>query len=219
MRRPVAARPSSCAICVDRPPTVYRQLEGDDFSCWICSECDGESIAPARPRRDRGYEVPERSVRSGSTLEQFRTGSALVAPATSPRVPYIGRDPTPGFLLVKVPRSRARVPIDRRQALDTLSGKPWFAEVRYVGCDVRWYVFERPDDKLSAAARRAPTYDVTEALKQMSSTSREREYQADRRDAARAAGSCINETNAGTHGMATDGVRCATCAATHRRSA
>lgn len=37
-----------------------------------------------------------------------------------------------------------------------------------------------------------------------------------RRDRNRAAGFCINENAAGTHGKATHGVRCRRCCATHR---
>jgi len=184
---------------------VYRQIEGDDFSCWICSECDGESATVINGPH-RSYPVPERDNGTGSTLDRFRAAADRVAPNKLPNTLYVGNSARPGFLIVRVPRIRARKPVDRRQALETLAGKPWFADVRYVGCDVRWYVFERPDDRLAAAARRMPTYDAAAALQQMSST-------------PRADGRCVNETRSGSHGMATDGVRCATCAAIHKRSA
>jgi hypothetical protein len=42
------------------------------------------------------------------------------------------------------------------------------------------------------------------------------EHAAFRREQNRAAGACINENKSGTHGSATDGVRCAACAAKRR---
>ena len=47
----------------------------------------------------------------------------------------------------------------------------------------------------------------------------DRDNQAKRRERNAAAGNCINETNAGTHGIATHGRLCRRCRAVHRYGA
>ena len=35
--------------------------------------------------------------------------------------------------------------VDREEAMRAFAAEPWFAELRYVGTDARYHVFERPD--------------------------------------------------------------------------
>jgi hypothetical protein len=50
------------------------------------------------------------------------------------------------------------------------------------------------------------------------SRKRAREQSAKRREANKAAGRCINENKAGTHGTATHGSRCKACDLVHKAS-
>lgn len=50
-----------------------------------------------------------------------------------------------GCVIVRVPRrapdGRSR---DNHDAYETLRGQPWFADVKYLGCDQRYHLFQRP---------------------------------------------------------------------------
>lgn len=149
-----------CAACLDdRLPLVPRPLGRDGGIVLVCPNCDPGEPKPAKRRGRpvyRGYAVPERDTGRGSTRDRFTAGANRVAPSTTPRVRYSGNVASPGFVIVRVSRKRGNVPIDRDAARETLRGEPWFAEVRHVGSDVRFHIFERPDAELAKRVRSTP---------------------------------------------------------------
>lgn len=167
-------KPSSCALCVKRPPVVRRPLGSGGASVWICAVCDGEAPPRVRLGPERGYQVPESSpdAGSGSLRARFSAGAARVVPATPSRGRYSGRPVSPGFVLVRVPCVADGRRIDREEALQRLADKPWHADLRHLGSDARFHLFERPDAEAARAARQQSNYDAAEALARMSRGSR-----------------------------------------------
>jgi hypothetical protein len=133
---------SFCAICTDATgPFVTRPIGRNDALVRICVSCDGDSPA-ADDGPDRGYEM-----RDG--MSQHEMNRRLAATGASPvrfaNPVELLRNATPGWILVRVQRydglGKSR---DRRDALASLAGKPWFAELRFLGGDPKYFLFERP---------------------------------------------------------------------------
>jgi hypothetical protein len=153
-------KPSWCAICADvTDDLVQRQLSPREPQIWICTDCDGEpAVTTDGPMR--GYEVPEHQ--RGSVTRQAQAAvMRLGIPAMATRSRYAGREASTGFVLVRVSRKRGVIPIDRDAARLTLRGQPWYSELRHIGSDVRFHIFERPD----VAAIRQHRRDPMEALR------------------------------------------------------
>ncbi len=68
-----------------------------------------------------------------------------------------------------VERDRSR-PLDSNEARETLRGKPWFSELRYLGSTNAHIIFERPSDETIARVReereRADRSSVLSAMEQ-----------------------------------------------------
>lgn len=151
-------KPSFCASCA----RVTDDLEYD-APHWFCWSCRNDR--PVARSSSRGYTMPETTRGGGSTREQFTRAANRVAPyvADTPGR-FAGREPTPGFVMVRVPR----VPgVDRDEARQSLAHEPWFSELRHIGTDARYHVFERPDVDAARAERGKPTYDAVKALERL----------------------------------------------------
>jgi hypothetical protein len=158
-------KPSFCALCARvTAELVQRQLGPREPFIWICLFCDSE---PARKVVGpfHSYEAPE--LRSGSITRQAQAAvTRLGIPAMATELGrYSGKSASPGFVLVRVRRKRGNVPIDRDTARQTLRSEPWFAELRHIGTDARYHLFERPDVAAAAKARRAPRRDALAELR------------------------------------------------------
>jgi len=147
-----------CAICTDdRGPFVQRPLGRGDAMVSVCSACDDE---PAKTKRgpEIAYEVPERMV-IGQTLKAFASAANRVTGDTAQtnrarrRGASLAATLSPGFVLERVRRYGPAGTIDAKEARATLRHEPWFAEVRHLGSDRRWHLFERPDVDAARAAR------------------------------------------------------------------
>lgn len=152
---------SFCASCTDERPDLVRRVV-DGRRVWLCPACDPENettcIAPAVDRH-RGYQVPDRDYTA--TIREI----AKAAPggrATGAR--YSGRAAAPGFVVERVAALRDGHAITRDEARETFRGEPWFAELRHLGTDSRWHIFERPDADAAALARSESSYDPIAAL-------------------------------------------------------
>lgn len=162
-------KPSFCAICT-APSKEFVQcpLGRGDALVWICADCDS-SPAVADDGPDRGYEV-QTTERIGAILPAFARGANRVSPPkpgwNSPR--KLVSESTPGFVIVRVPVMHAGRRIDAIEALDTLRAEPWFAELRQLGSDTRFHLFERPDSEAAAATRRESNVDVIAGLATLS---------------------------------------------------
>lgn len=137
-------RPSFCANCTDERPDLV--LRGNH---WLCESCDPDAPTASRRTRlgpERGYDVPDRRAPLGRTTQAFARAAERIAPVavSTTKHRYSGGNASPGFILVRVARRQAGVSIDRDEARRTLRGEPWFAELRHVGTDARFHVFERP---------------------------------------------------------------------------
>lgn len=168
---------SHCAICADittpadlvdskgRPDPNgqprRRPLGRDDAPVIVCASCDS---APVRVRGPASaYEVPERC-RIGRTLTAFANAANAINPAPlGTRSRLVGKTASPGFRIVRVRRRPpGKKPIDAVAAKQTLHKKRWFAELRFLGTDETWHLFERPDPD---AGKRKPPRDVIGELR------------------------------------------------------
>jgi hypothetical protein len=159
-----------CAICTrTRGPFVQRPLGRADALVSVCADCDDE---PARTKVGPTieYDVPDR-VWIGQTVKAFAaaanrvTGDTKASNKARASHQSIARSAQPGFLLVRVKRHQAGAePLDAKQARMRFQHEPWFAELRHLGSDRRWHLFERPDPDAARAARqggeRNPLADV-----------------------------------------------------------
>jgi hypothetical protein len=161
----VVTKSAFCALCTDETPDlVQRPLGHNDSLVWICQDCD---TTPARTVSGPvlGYRVPEGPRVTGRADQAFaRAANAIGAPYLATKNRYVGQQVSPGFLIVRVPRRRGNVPIDGDTARDTFRGQPWFRELRHLGTDERWHIFERPDGEAAAEARREHRPDPIKAL-------------------------------------------------------
>ncbi|HET9748346.1 MAG TPA: hypothetical protein VFS06_03495 [Casimicrobiaceae bacterium] len=151
---------SFCAICAsDRGPLVERQLGPGEPRVKVCKACDEET--PIAFDSERGYEPHESA---GPIAKMVKRGERRVVP-TQVRALYAPRNRgevmtarTPGYLLLRVPR---RAPggraIDHLEAAQAFADKPWASEVRYLGPEKNWHLFERPDVRAVAKQRQSET--------------------------------------------------------------
>ncbi len=123
----------------------------------MCVECADDAPRAARVV-ERGYVVPDRDY--AATIRAIAR-----VPEAGLRTPrYTGRAATPGFILERVFRFQQGRTLSRQDALDTLRDNSWFADLRYVGSDRRFHLFERPDEATSTRVRRESNYDAATAL-------------------------------------------------------
>lgn len=143
-------KPAFCAGCIKvRTDLVQRG------AVWLCPDCDPESDTPTRRSGRpvfRGYSLPAEGTRI-ATLKAFTAAAQRIAPVQSKKPKWNGRDASPGFILVRVPRRPKGIPIDAKEARQTLAHEPWHAELRHLGSDVRFHIFERPDSELAKRIR------------------------------------------------------------------
>ena len=160
---------SFCADCLsENVPLVPRPLGRDGGNVLLCGACDPGDAKPARRKGKpvyRGYDIPDRDPGRGSTLDRFRHAADRVAPSTTPRVRWSGGVTSPGFIPVCVLRRRGPHRGRAERARETLRGEPWFAELRYLGSDARFHVFERPDVALARRVRSETNVDPIAALR------------------------------------------------------
>jgi hypothetical protein len=154
-----------CAICGDDIVGEVRRepLGKDDALVAVCDDCATKAPQEARGP-DRGYQV--RDVTPGATARERPTSakraivdvgpSLAVAPRRTrgPRLrgALTGR-PTPGFIIVRVPRIVAGRSIDKAEAQESLRDQPWFADLQILGTTSKWHLFQRPDPDLVAKSR------------------------------------------------------------------
>ncbi len=147
-----------CAICcadVSGQPERLEPLGKAGALVRVCDDCATEVPREARgPRYERhGYEIREGASQKSIIAAGRRVLAAVGAPNETKRQSYVGAK-TPGWIVVRVARKRPdQTTLDLREALETLRGRPWFAQLRILGTDLRWHLFERPDPKKLAAQR------------------------------------------------------------------
>jgi len=152
----VSWKPSFCALCTDEATDLVRRPLGrGDALVWICHDCDDQ---PAHEIRgpERSYPIPEGP--RVSILPAAAAGANRVAPQLNqfnqPRNETC-RSATPGHIVVRVSRyGEGGRPIDGDEAQRSLRGQPWFSELRRLGSDARFHLFERPDAEAATRARR-----------------------------------------------------------------
>ncbi len=159
-----------CAICTgERGPFVQRPLGRGDALVPVCAACDDQ---PARSKRgpEVPYEIPERVI-IGATVTAFAraadrvTGDDKATNRARQRGKSFARAAQPGFVIERVRRHPpGGETVDAKQARLTFEDRPWFAELRHIGSDRKWHLFERPDIDAARAARsgddRDPLADV-----------------------------------------------------------
>lgn len=162
-------------FCANNPdhrgPFVQRPIGRNDALLTICVSCDEDK--PVAWDRDRGYDVPDRH-RIGITVRAFAAATNRVTGDTAEthRKRERGRttavSASPGFIVVLVPRQRRdRTWCDAAEARLSQS-EPWFRELRHLGSDRRWHIFERPDVEAMHAVRSKNNHDPLAALAEMS---------------------------------------------------
>jgi len=158
-----SSAPAFCALCADDAPgivLVRRPLGRNDAMVSVCKDCDEE---PPRAVHgpERGYAVPAPDPGQGRTLSRFATAANRITGEQRSRPRANIRTLQPGWKLVRVRILRPDgTKIDSQSAWDSLRGKPWFGELRLLGSDTTWHLFERPDDQAAAAARRGDSLSV-----------------------------------------------------------
>ncbi len=164
-------KPTWCAACTEESTVLTpRPLGRNGGTVLLCPDCDPGDVKPTKRRGKpvyRGYDVPDKDPGRGSTRERFRAAANRVAPVavTVTRSRWSGGKASPGFVIVPVLRQQQGRLLDRREALDTLSGESWFGELRHIGSDARFHVFERPDVDLARRVRGESNVDPIAALK------------------------------------------------------
>lgn len=154
-----------CATCTEVRSDLVRSASGH----WLCPDCspDVGSRMPAAVSTARGYDIPE-SHRIGAIREAFSAGAERVDPRIGTLEMHPGRGTTPGFVIQRVGRKLKGRALDRDEARETMRGQPWFAELRHVGSDARFHIFERPDTELSRRVRGEDRTDVAGGLEALS---------------------------------------------------
>jgi hypothetical protein len=147
-----------CAICGDDIVGEVRRepLGKDDALVAVCDDCATKAPQEARGP-DRGYQVRESATAREGTPSAKRALLHAVKKLRRPRGLKLhgaltGR-PTPGFIIVRVPRIVAGRSIDKAEAQESLRGQPWFADLQILGTTSKWHLFQRPDPDLVAKSR------------------------------------------------------------------
>lgn len=112
----------------------------------VCRSCSDDTLT--EPRREKYQkDLPDRCVRGGGPMvRQFSQAANRVTGSHDPvRSRSVSlRQVTPGYVLLRVPRSRSGRSIDSAEALTRFHSEPWFGELRKLGSDVRYHLFEYP---------------------------------------------------------------------------
>jgi hypothetical protein len=140
-----------CAVCTsERPPFVTRPLGRKGALVRVCGSCDTE---PARTKHgpERGYEP---SGGLPSYAEAMRAVKLMDMPK-APRIRAAVYTRTPGYIIERVHiRGSDRVARDR-QTIEHLAfrDKPWRTELRFLGDERGFFIWERPDADALAKIR------------------------------------------------------------------
>lgn len=144
-----------CALCLDDIEGVPRKqpLGRDDALVKVCNTCDSAHAVEKRGP-EIGYPIPTH--RRVSKREIRAAADRVLESATNidtRRAPNIARR-TPGYLLIRIgKRDALGYARDAQEAAATFAHEPWAPEVRYIGAERTWILFERPDPKVAAESR------------------------------------------------------------------
>ena len=153
-------KPSSCANCARATAALTRR-----GLHWLCSDCDPHGAAlPVGVTTGRGYECPDEVVGKRGNYADFAEAANRVAGPAPRGFASLAFTVTPGFVLERVKRNNGNRWIDRDEAKRRFQCEPWFAEVRHLGSDKKFHLFERPDVEAAKAAREQTEYDPIAAL-------------------------------------------------------
>ena len=147
-----------CAICADviTGAPARLPLGRNDALVNVCATCDEEPVR-SRTGPILGYTAPERDAGRGTTASRFAAAANRVAgavPIGHRKRGSVIASASPGFIVVRVARKDATgQPIDSREARRSLRDRPWANQLRALGTDVRWHIFERPDSEAASADR------------------------------------------------------------------
>lgn len=141
----------TCAICTSLVATGSLQPLGrNDALVFVCARCNDERPVEKQGRRldhsdsGRGGRDQIHAAANRVIESMGRVGKRVARPTT------MARTATPGWILVRVRQRRSwGVMLDHQTALETLRHKPWFAELRALGSDGGWFLFERPGQAAS----------------------------------------------------------------------
>jgi len=167
---------SFCAICTAEPkkrsdgsaePLVRRPLGARGALVLVCASCDEE---PARSVDGPclGYRVSDDRTRI-ALLPAFAAAANRVTgrQRTENRRSGGVRSVAPGHILVRVRISRPDGrKFDTNDAWQSLRKMPWHRELKHIGTDSTWHLFERPDSAALSKARRAGGPDAGVMLEQ-----------------------------------------------------
>lgn len=140
-----------CSRDVPASELVERPLGKNDGMVKICKSCDEDTPREVGPRF-AGYEptggLPNVRAMQQKAAKLRKLGK--IAPEFPLKAPMADR--TPGWVLERVAlKDLQNRPRDAAAARATLRWKPWFAELRYLGCHSilnsptgGWHLFERP---------------------------------------------------------------------------
>lgn len=149
---------SWCAICTsERGPFERRPLGKGNALVLVCRECD-EEPAKVRLGPERGYE--EREAMSNAEIqarlhEYLLEQDPMQADPEARKKILMMRERTPGWILMRARRRDGMLNHkDVKMAVKAWEHHPWFPELRYLGYDNTFFLFERPDPAVAAEQRR-----------------------------------------------------------------
>ncbi len=165
---------SFCAICTNEPKKkpdgttpalVQRPLGPRGALVLVCAACDEE---PARavdgPRL--GHRVADDRTRIALLPAFAAAANRVTGSAPKLRQPSgRARSAAPGHVLVRVRIRRSDGgKFDSNDAWNSLRRMPWHRELRHIGTDSTWHLFERPDSAALAKDRRSGGRDAVEMM-------------------------------------------------------
>lgn len=138
---------SFCAVCThDADGSIRRPLGRNGGMVTVCSDCDTE---PAREKR--GPELPCEFTEGTKGWKKSVAKNAQKSPFGKLRSHVTVEPKTPGWLIERVQRRRG---LDAAEsAARAFAGCSWATQVRYLGSDRQFFLFERPDPELARKAR------------------------------------------------------------------
>lgn len=153
--------PFTCAICgadiATEAESTLVPLGKGRAMVRVCETCD---VEPARAKDGPrlGYQISE----GASSANIKKAANVALEKMGAPKASLLRRGimigkashgglsgKTPGWIVVRVHNKGQ----DTREALASLRDKPWYRELRILGCVERWHLFERPDPKVAASSR------------------------------------------------------------------
>jgi hypothetical protein len=152
----IGAKPATkffCGICAgDVASTTPKMapIGKNDELVIVCDDCFTEPAHEARGRDRCGYEIEE-----GMSMATMQAKMVKVIGPSIARRGETNKARTPGYILIRFARARpGKPPRDQREVFEQeLAKKPWAREVRYLGIDQKWHLFERPDPALAKKSR------------------------------------------------------------------